>query len=271
MKPPETRKITSMANPEIKKIRSLSLRKYREEYGLFVTEGLWHALEAVEAGWDFETILIEESGRDKEQVRRLLDLCAEQGCSILEVTPSIMESITKRDNAQTVLAVLKQKWRDLSAMKPEAGTVWLALEEIRDPGNLGTLMRTCDATGVRGIVLIGNTCDPYSSEAIRASMGSFPRIMLIRCERAAFISYARESGFQTVGTHLRADRDYRKASYETPLALVMGAEQAGLSDELAAACKHLVKIPMRGKADSLNVSVAAAIMLYEICRESLEM
>jgi len=271
MIPAEIRKVTSLSNPEIKKIRSLSMRKYREEYGLFVTEGLRHALEAAEAGWAFETILVEESVREKEQVKRLLGLCAKQSCAVLEVTPSIMESVTKRDNAQTVIAVLKQQWRDLSAMQPEAGAVWAALEEIRDPGNLGTIMRTCDAVGARGIALIGNTCDPYSPEAIRASMGSFPHITLIRCSRDEFIAHAQKTGFQTVGTHLRTDKDYRRTAYETPLALVMGTEQAGLSDEMAAACTHLVKIPMRGKADSLNVSVAAAIMLYEIRRESLEL
>jgi TrmH family RNA methyltransferase len=262
---PEIKKITSLSNPEIKKIRSLSIRKYREEYGIFITEGLRHALEAAEAGQEFQTLLIEESVKEKEQIKKLLAQCG-KGCMVLEVSAGIMESVAKRDNAQTVMAVLSQKWSKLTDVKPEKDALWIALEEIRDPGNLGTIMRTADATGARGIILIGNTCDPYSPEAIRASMGSFPHVALIRCTCDEFIEHAKKHNFNTVGTHLRTTHDYRETKYEYPLILAMGTEQAGLSDALAAACTSLVKIPMRGKADSLNVSVAAAIMLYEMNR-----
>ncbi len=262
---PEIRKITSRANEEIKKIRSLAQRKYREEYGLFLTEGLRHALEAAETGWKFETIVIEESVRDNAPVQKLLSLVAPQRCLCLEVTADIMESITKRDNAQTVIAVLKQEWGTLADMR---GGVWVVLENIRDPGNLGTIIRTADASGAQGIILIGNTCDPFSLEAIRASMGSFPHVKLVRCERDDFTTHAKKHGFQIIGTYLKTDNDYRALEYKSPLALVMGTEQAGLSDEMTAACTHLVKIPMRGKADSLNVSVATAIMLFEINRHA---
>lgn len=262
----ELKKITSLANPEIKNIRALAMRKYREEEGLFVTEGLRHALEAAEAGWEFKTLVIEESSKDKELVRKLIGLCQRQKCLCLEVTPAIMESITKRDNAQAVMAVLKQRWASLADV---TDGMWIALEEIRDPGNLGTIMRTADAVGARGIILIENTCDPYSLEAIRASMGSFPHVVLARASRAEFSSWAARGGFQIVGTHLKTNHDYRKIAYARPLVLLMGNEQAGLSDEMAKLCTDLVKIPMRGRADSLNVSVATAVMLYEIHRSEL--
>lgn len=256
------KKITSTANPEIKNIRALAMRKYREETGLFITEGLRHALEAAEAGWEFSALVIEESAKDKDLVKKLLALVEKQKAHVLDVSPKIMESLTKRDNAQNVVAVLKQRWAGLAAVKKG---VWVALEEIRDPGNLGTIMRTCDAVGAEGIILIENTCDPYSLEAIRASMGSFPHVKLVRCTRADFVkTFA--AGFQVVGTHLKTDHDYRKIEYKTPLVLLMGNEQAGLTETLASACTHLVKIPMRGRADSLNVSVATAIMLYEVIR-----
>jgi TrmH family RNA methyltransferase len=174
----------------------------------------------------------------------------------------VMESLTKRDNAQAVVAVLKQRWADLADVKTG---LWVALEEIRDPGNLGTITRTCDAVAAEGIVLIGNTCDPYSLEAVRASMGSFPRVKLVRCTREAFLK-GLPKDFQVVGTHLRTDHDYKGIPYKQPLMIVMGNEQAGLTDAMAKACTHLVKIPMLGKADSLNVSVATALMLYEAIR-----
>ena len=263
----DVRKITSHANPEIKKIKSLAMRKYREEEGVFLTEGLRHALEAAEAGWDFQTLVIEESVREKDLVKKLLSLIAKQDCLLLEVNQDIMEGITKRDNAQNVVAVLKQRWGSLADIKDG---LWIALEEIRDPGNLGTIIRTADAVGANGIILIENTCDPYSLEAIRASMGSFPHVRLIRAKREEFTTWGQKSGFQIVGTHLRTDHDYRGIEYKKSVVLLMGNEQAGLTDDLSKLCTHLVKIPMQGKADSLNVSVATAIMLYEINRASLK-
>lgn len=262
--PTEIRKITSRANDEIKKIRSLAQRKYREESGLFITEGLRHALEAAEAGWEFQTLVIEDGAKGHELVKKLLK---QADCLVLEVPPAIMESVTKRDNAQNVIAVLKQQWTDLNAVKDG---LWIALEEIRDPGNLGTIMRTADAVGARGIILIENTCDPFSLEAIRASMGSFPHVKLVRCQRGDFAEWTGKGKFQIVGTHLKTHHDYRKIAYKAPLVLLMGNEQAGLTDALSKTCTHLVKIPMQGKADSLNVSVATAVMLYEIQKLELK-
>jgi len=260
----EIRKITSRSNEEIKKIRSLAQRKYREESGLFITEGLRHALEAAEAGWEFQSLVIEDGSKGHDLVKKLLK---QADCLVLEVPSAIMESITKRDNAQNVVAVLKQQWTDLASVKDG---LWITLEEIRDPGNLGTIMRTADCVGARGIVLIGNTCDPYSLEAIRASMGSFPHMKMVRCELDEFAAWAGKSRFQIVGTHLMTDHDYRAVKYKTPLMLLMGNEQAGLTDQLVKICTDLVKIPMKGKADSLNVSVATAVMLYEINRAELK-
>jgi RNA methyltransferase, TrmH family len=262
--PAEIRKITSRSNEEIKKIRSLAQRKYREETGLFITEGLRHALEAAEAGWKFEALVIEDGAKGKDLVKKLLGLA---NCLTLEAPADIMESITKRDNAQNVIAVLKQQWTDLSAVKD---SLWIALEEIRDPGNLGTIMRTADAVGANGIILVENTCDPFSLEAIRASMGSFPHVKMVRCTRAEFAAWAATSGFEIIGTHLKTDQDYRAVKYKAPVILLMGNEQAGLTDELVKVCTQLVKIPMQGKADSLNVSVATAIMLYEMKKTELK-
>jgi TrmH family RNA methyltransferase len=253
------KQITSLANPAIKRVRALNLRKYREKEGLFITEGLRHAIAAKEEGWAFDTLVVEEDAQGRTLVKDLVAAVKAGGAEVLSVPQNVMESLTKRDNAQAVISVLKQRWFDL---KNVTGGTWVALEEIRDPGNLGTIMRTCDAVAAEGVILIGNTCDPYSLEAVRASMGSLTCVKVARCTRDEFIKKF-STGFQIVGTHLKTDHDYKSIAYAQPLIIAMGNEQAGLTDELAAACTHLVKIPMLGKADSLNVSVATAVMLYE--------
>ena len=155
------------------------------------------------------------------------------------------------------------------AAQPRAQT-WLALEEIRDPGNLGTIIRTADATGTAGILLVGTTCDPWSRECIRATMGSIFAVPLARIEHANFHKLLRAWPSQTVGTHLTATQDFRSTKIRAPALIVMGGEGPGLTDEAARACKTLVKIPMAGKLDSLNLAVATALMLYQVQSQNLD-
>ena len=142
--------------------------------------------------------------------------------------------------------------------------VWVALEEVRDPGNLGTILRTADAVGVKGVILIGASCDPYSRECVRATMGSVFAVPLVKTTREAFLDWRPSWPGDVVGTHLEAREDFRKASYKPPTLLVMGSEGPGLSEAVAEACTRRVKIPMAGGLDSLNLAVATALMLYQI-------
>jgi TrmH family RNA methyltransferase len=262
----ELKAVSSKDNPDIKRIRALSQRKHREKDNVFLTEGLRHALEAAETGWAFETVVIEDEARNHPLVKNLLSLVQKQKCHCLAVPAKLMESITTRDNAQAVVAVIKQRWQPLKDVQKG---LWVALEEIRDPGNLGTIMRTADAVGAKGIILIGNTCDPYSLEAIRASMGSFSHVALVRCTAAEFTAFASSKKFSIVGTHLKATHDYRQLDYGDDSIILMGNEQAGLTEALTNVCTARVKIPMQGKADSLNVAVATAVVLYEAQRKKL--
>ena len=146
---------------------------------------------------------------------------------------------------------------------------WIALEEIRDPGNLGTIVRTADASGCSGLILIGDCCDPYSREAVRASMGSVFNMRLTRMSRDRFQTFAKVWPGEVIGTHLSATLDYRR-TYPAPTLLIMGSEGPGMSETIAAGCSHLVRIPMTGSADSLNLSVATGLMLFEIQRKRLQ-
>jgi TrmH family RNA methyltransferase len=173
--------------------------------------------------------------------------------------------LASKDNPQSMLGVFRQRWAD--APKPAAvakDQCWLALEEVRDPGNLGTVIRTVDAAGAAGVVLVGNSCDPYSRESIRATMGSIFSVPLVRMTREAFLAWRAGWPGEVVGLHLSGREDFRKAAYDGPVLLVMGSEGPGLSESLTRSCTKLVRIPMAGKLDSLNLAVATALALYEI-------
>jgi TrmH family RNA methyltransferase len=166
--------------------------------------------------------------------------------------------------------VFEQQWKPLPAPADLTDdAVWVGLETVRDPGNLGTIVRTVDAVGASGIVLIGPCVDPYSHEAVRATMGSVFNVPLVRAGEHDGLAWVRRWRGDIVGAHLRATDDFRSVTYQPPTLLLMGSEGPGLSPELSAACTRRVRIPMSGRTDSLNLAVATALMLYEIRREGL--
>lgn len=269
--PGVVKSITSLANPIVKDIRALALPKNRKASGLFVAEGLKLVADAVEAGWTVKTLVHAANVASQPLVARLASSTHAKGGAVLSVSEAVLAKISRRENPQTVIGVFEQKIMPASAVRPKAGDVWVALEAVRDPGNLGTIIRTCDAVGAAGVMLVGDTVDPFSVEAVRATMGSVFAVPLARASRAEFVKLAAGWTGTVVGTHLAATADYRAVEYRTPVLLVMGGEQAGLTAETSAALKTLVKIPMAGKADSLNLAVATAVMLFEIRRGALKL
>jgi TrmH family RNA methyltransferase len=264
-------KITSLANPLVKEIRGLALSKNRKASGLFVAEGLKLVADAVEAGWTIRTLIYASQVAEQPLVRRLSATAHARGGRVLSVSEAVLGKITRRDNPQTVVGVFEQRLTPLAAIKPMGQDLWVALEAVRDPGNLGTILRTIDAVGARGAILIGETVDPFSVEAVRATMGSIFHVALARANLAEFEKLRGRWPGSVVGTHLSGTADYREADYRPPVMLVMGNEQAGLSPQIAKSCETLVKIPMAGRADSLNLAVATGIMLFEIARDRLRL
>ena len=256
--------ITSLANPRVKAARALHMRKAREQTGQFLAEGLKIVIEALEHGRTPLVLFYGREGSDHPLLRRSLAATADGGGQAFEVSRDVLEKISRRDNPQTVVAVFEQKFTALDALDPGAANCFVALEQIRDPGNLGTIVRTGDAAGCGGIILIGDTVDPFSVEAVRATMGSIFAVPICRATREAFLQWRERWPGSVVGTLLSATAGYRDAAYRSPVLLVMGTEQSGLSNEVAGACDLNVKIPMRGRADSLNLAVATAIMIYAI-------
>ncbi len=263
-----SRTVTSLANPTVKAVRALHLRKDRDETGLFLAEGLKIVTEAVDLGHAPRILVHGPDARDHPLLRKAAQATQAAGGEVLEVNQAILEKISRRDNPQTVIGVFAQAFTPLDALEPHTAACWVALQQVRDPGNLGTIVRTADAAGCGGVILVGDCCDPYSVEAVRATMGSIFAVRIAKTTAAAFLAWRVRWPGSVVGTLLTATTDYRAAEYRRPTLILMGAEQAGLPPEFAAACDVAVKIPMRGRADSLNLSVATGIMIYAATAES---
>jgi RNA methyltransferase, TrmH family len=257
-----TRAITSLSNPTVKAARALHMKKAREETGQFLAEGLKIVTEAVEQGRAPRTLLFAAEAASHPLLRRAVAATEATKGEVIEVSHEILEKISRRENPQTVLAVFDQTITPLAALEPAASRCWVALEAVRDPGNLGTIVRTADAAGCGAVILVGDCCDPFSVEAVRATMGSIFAVPIVRVSAAEFLAWRGRWPGAVVGTLLTAATDFRAAAYAPPSLILMGNEQAGLTPQLAAACDVTVKIPMRGRADSLNLAVATGIMIY---------
>ncbi len=259
------KQITSLTNQTIKDIRALHMRKEREATGQFLAEGLKIIVDALDQDITPQILVYGKDTNFHPLLKRAIDATLKAEGEVLEVTHEILEKISRKDNPQMVVAVFGQRVRSLADIDPAGNDVWVALEQVRDPGNLGTIIRTADAAGIGGVILIGDCVDPFSVETVRATMGSVFALPIVKCTREEFLAdRARWTG-SVVGTLLTAEHNHRTAPYARPTLIVMGTEQSGLTPEIAAICDTNVKIPMRGRADSLNLSVATGIMIYAAC------
>ncbi len=255
--------VTSAQNPLVKLMKSLHLKKARAETGLFLAEGARLALEAAELGVWPSMMAVSESALTRPQVRALVEGAEQRGARVIETSESVLAQISKRDNPQTIIGAYGHNEKPLAALD---GDFFIALDGVRDPGNLGTILRTADGVGASGVILIGQTCDPYALEAVRASMGSIFAAPFARADFDTFNAWRGARGLTLIGTSLAGAARHDAFDAARPVALLMGNEQSGLSPAREAACDALVCIPMRGRADSLNLAVASALMLYDVWR-----
>jgi TrmH family RNA methyltransferase len=256
------RLITSLTNPTVKAVRALHLRKEREESGLFLAEGLKIVIEAIDLGHAPRILMYGPDAASHPLLQRAVQAARAAGGEVIEVNREVLEKVSRRDNPQAVVAVFRQVYTPLPAIRPHEAPCWVALQAVREPGHHGTIVRTADAAGCGGVILVGDCTDPYSVEAVRATMGSVFAVQIAKATAAEFLAWRKAWPGSVVGTLLSATADYRSADYRRPALILMGNEQQGLPPDLAAACDVNVKIPMRGRADSLNLSVAAGIMIY---------
>ena len=258
------REITSFSNPTIKALRSLRDKKHRQRERRFLAEGLRLLTDARENG-RVPQVLVMASKRDPHPLIDALERAVEAvGGDVIETTPDILSKITGKDNPQAVAGAFAEWDTSLGTIERDSAPIWLVAQALRDPGNLGTMLRTGDAVGAGGLILIDDCADPFGVEAVRASMGAIFTQKLVRARWEDFLPWLREGPGQLVAASLREAVPYRGAPYASPCFVMVGNESQGLPAEYEAACDLRVTMPMRGRADSLNAAVAAAVLAYEV-------
>jgi TrmH family RNA methyltransferase len=271
--------ISSAANPLVKRVRQLADRKHRRRQGAFVVEGRQPVWRAVQAGWEIEVLI---AAPDLLAGSAAAAMVAEQearGVQVAYVSGELFGRIGSREGPSGVAAIVRGRVADLDdlAVSPGpglgpgagAGTVFTALHRIGNPGNLGTIIRTVDATGGAGVITVGDSTDPFAPAAVKASMGSLFAVPVAHAPDAdAFFGWASAHGVEVVATSGSADSEHWQATYRPPLAVLFGAEGSGLPGPVLGRADRQVRIPMTGTAESLNLAAAAAVMLYEIRRQA---
>lgn len=261
----ETRKsITGFSNPTVKFLRSLRDKKHRKREGKFLAEGLRLLTDALECGHIPEMLVMAE-GRDPHPLLSALEAAvAGAGGEIIETSKDILTKITGKDNPQSVIGLFAEFDTSLSRIDRGSAKLWLVAQALRDPGNMGTMMRTADAVGAGGLILIDDCADPFGFEAVRASMGAVFTGALVQTNWGEFHSWLRSGSGQLVAASLREAVSYRAAPYIAPCFIMVGNESLGLPEGYEMACDLRVTMPMRGRADSLNAAVAGAVLAYEV-------
>lgn len=259
------RQITAFSNPLVKQARGLREKKNRRREGLFLAEGLRILTEAREAGTLPEMLFYSDSSHPL--LRALIDETEQSGGSAIETVSDILHKISGKENPQTVLGVYRAPDTSLDRIDRADSPLWIVAQALRDPGNIGTILRTGDAVGAGGLILIDECADPFSVESVRASMGALFTQRIAAARWDEFVAWLRGGEGQLIGTSLDTSTDYQSVRYEKPAFILVGNEQAGLPEEYEAECDLLVKIPMLGKADSLNAAVATAVIAYELVNQ----
>lgn len=260
---PSRRTITGFSNPLVKFLRSLREKKHRKREERFLAEGLRLLTDARESG-KVPEILVMATGRESHPLLDALEDAVDRaGGEIVEMDEEILAKVTGKDNPQAVAGVFAEFDTRLTSLDRAVSPIWLVAQALRDPGNLGTMLRTGDAVGAGGLILLDDCADPFSVEAVRASMGAIFTQKLAMARWDEFIAWLRAGEGQLVAASLRDSTDYRRAPYKAPCFLMVGNESQGLPATYEEACDLRVTIPMLGRADSLNAAVAGAVLAYE--------
>ena len=259
--------VISLSNPLIKQARALRQKKARLESGTFRVEGIHHIGEALEAGWEVQSIIYAPDLLTSSFGRELV---ASLGTKSQPVSTQVMESLTDKDNPQGILAIVRQKqMRGLEQTSVQIRRA-VALVSPQDPGNVGTILRTLDAVRGDALFLLDGGVELYHPTVVRSSMGTIFWTPVIQTSFEEFMGWARGGDFQLIGTSARGDVDYQTLVPQVPWVLILGNEQKGLSAAQTKACDVAVSIPMRGRASSLNLAVAAGVLLYHFTRTTPE-
>ena len=257
------RDITGFSNPLVKQVRSLREKKHRRASGMFLAEGLRILTEALDAGIAPDMLWRTPDSADHPLVRKLEAVAGET----FVTSADILSKLSGKDNPGSVVGVYREFATPLADLDRSRSDIWIVAQALRDPGNLGTILRIGDAVGAGGLILVDDCTDAFSVEAVRASMGAIFTQSVATATWAEFTTWLRTGPGQLVGTSLNTEFDYQTPRYAAPTFILVGNEAQGLPPEYEKDCDLLVKMPMRGKADSLNAAVATGVMAYEVLNQ----
>lgn len=259
--------ISSRHNRTIKWIRSLHTSKARRESGLFMVDGARLVATALQTNATIQLMAVSPELIRSSLVMEVIAHLTKLKVPCIEVSAEVFRSIRPDTSSppQGIAALIRRRVESLANVQTlSRDDLWVGLDSVQYPGNLGTILRTSDSVGARGVVLIGHTADPFDPTSIRASTGAIFSQRLVRASFEEFRSWVERTNVRIIGTSPSATTSFRSSVYERPLVVLMGSEGAGLSKEHARICSEMVCIPMRGYSDSLNLAIATSIILYEI-------
>lgn len=263
----DARPITSSSNPLAKRIRALRRRKAREAEGAFFVDGIQGVWQALDHTAPIETLVVAPDLLTSDAATERLARAEGAGVPVARVSPRLYESLSEREHPSGVGAIVTAERASLEDYEPAPDALMVAVEDISNPGNLGTIVRTADGVGASAVVVVGESTDPHDPAAVKASMGTIFSVPVLRARGIdELFEWARVRQLSVVTTSARAEHDYAEADYVLPLVLLLGSEGEGLAPETIARGALQVRIDMAGAASSLNVAVAAGILLYEIRR-----
>jgi TrmH family RNA methyltransferase len=258
----------SLDNHYIKLAASLKQKKYREESGLFVVEGIRFVQEVLAASWILDYVVVAEEKCDNIKMQELLNKLEVLGCPVLMAPLKLYQKISDTESPQGILAVVRQKTKLLEEL-PRKGlsSLWVILDALQDPGNIGTIIRAADAAGAAGVILTSDCADLYAGKTARATMGSLFHIPVAKATSEQCIAFCAQRGLTLYVAGAEAATSYSKVRLTEPCAVVFGNEGAGVGETFRRSAQLALKIPIVGWAESINVSTAAAVILFEAARQ----
>lgn len=263
-----TEVVTSPHNQLVKTAVALRQKKYRDELGLFAVEGVRLAEELAGAGWSTEYCLFTPSAAANPRAAKVLATLAAAGCRQVEVTEAVFAKVTDTEEPQGLLVVAGKRPTALAELLTQPAPLLAVLDDIRDPGNAGTVVRTAAAAGCSGVVLLKGCADLYAGKTVRATMGALFSLPVAEgVDRPELVDALAKAGVPLVATALEGATPYFAGDLSGPAAIVFGNEGRGVGDELLAAAARRLYIPLYGRVESLNVAAAAAVILYEAARQ----
>ncbi len=258
--------IESPKNSVIKTIVKLTKKNKRNKYDLFIAEGEYFLFDALKNNWEIELVIINKNSFFTNNINNLLESCVKNKIKIFETNDIVLKKISKNRNFQNLLFLVKPKYNYIKNQSQIKLTV--ALENIRDPKNLGTILRTIDAFGISNCFLIGNSVDQYAIDSVRSSMGSIFKVKIIKCTQCEFFNWIKANNVNIYSTYIKSNNSYIKTIWEFPMCVLFGNEQKGISKKFVQTSKNLLKIPLKKNDYSLNISIACGVIISDIIRKN---